>query len=250
MNNQVSRLFRQHLEELGLLPGDTVLVHASFSSLKSDGISPQEILEWFLAYLGEEGTLCMPALSYKYVNKQNPCFDQRLTGSCVGILPETFRLMPGVRRSLHPTHSVCAVGKHTTALLEKHHLDQTPCGKHSPFSLLPELGGKILMLGCGLNTNTSMHAIEEQVEPPYVFGEPFMNKLIDTENQLTEKIYIPHGFDGWEHVYQRVSDLPDTTWMKKGPVLAAESFLIDAQGLWRDVKTKLAEDELFFVDRI
>ncbi len=95
-----------------------------------------------------------------------------------------------------------------------------------------------------------MHAIEEQVEPPYVFGEPFLNKLIDTENRLTEKIYIPHGFDGWEHVYQRVSDLPDTTWMKKGSVLAAESFLIDAQGLWRDVKAKLVGDELFFVDRI
>ncbi|MEM7514276.1 MAG: AAC(3) family N-acetyltransferase [Bacteroidota bacterium] len=250
MTNQVKRLFVQHLKELGLLPGDTLLVHAAFSSLKTDGISPQEVLEWFLEYLGEEGTFCMPALSYKYVNKQNPCFDQRLTNSCVGILPETFRLMPGVRRSLHPTHSVCAIGKYAASLSENHHLDSTPCGKHSPFSLLPGLGGKILMLGCGLNPNTSMHAIEEHIKPPYVFGEPFLNKLIDEGNRLTDKVYTPHGFDGWEQMYERVGELDNNGWIKKGPVLAAESFLIDAEGLWREVKAKLAEDELFFVDRI
>ena len=34
------------------------------------------------------------------------------------------------------------------------------------------------MLGCGLAPNTSMHAIEELVAPPYLFGEPLVYTMV------------------------------------------------------------------------
>jgi aminoglycoside 3-N-acetyltransferase len=47
--------------------------------------------------------------------------------------------------------------------------DVTPCGENSPYFKLREKAGQILFLGCGLKPNTSMHAVEELVEPPYLY---------------------------------------------------------------------------------
>ncbi|MFP6646122.1 MAG: AAC(3) family N-acetyltransferase, partial [Candidatus Latescibacterota bacterium] len=40
-----------------------------------------------------------------------------------------------------------------------------------PLRKLRDLGGQLLFLGCGLRPNTSMHGVEELVEPPYLFGD-------------------------------------------------------------------------------
>ena len=55
-------------------------------------------------------------------------------------------------------------------MLCDHVQDNTPCGQNSPFNRLIENAGKILMIGCGLTPNTTMHAVEEYVRPPYLFG--------------------------------------------------------------------------------
>src|SRR5690606_7869867 len=104
------------------------------------------------------------------VTREQPEFDLVRTPSNVGTLAEYFRTRPGTIRSLHPTHSICGTGKRTAELLADHARDFTPCGPHSPLTKLPEVGGQILMLGCSLRPNTSMHGVEELVEPPYLFG--------------------------------------------------------------------------------
>src|SRR5437868_14678503 len=90
----MTRHLRSKLEELGLKPGDIVLVHSSFKSL---GVTdPEEIIGALLDVLGPEGTLLMPALTYL----QDPphIHDTRQTPSCVGYLTEYFRARPGTRR--------------------------------------------------------------------------------------------------------------------------------------------------------
>ena len=135
---------------------------SSHSSLRSLGPVPggaETVVRGLVEALGPDGTLLMPALSYARVTPEQPLFDVRLTPSNVGALPETFRTRPGTLRSIHPTHSVCGVGRLAAELLGRHIEDRTPCGPRSPFHLLPEYGGQILMLGCGLRPNTSMHAV-------------------------------------------------------------------------------------------
>ena len=71
----------------------------------------EAVIGAFQDVLTPEGTLVLPALSYDEIGPDQPRFDVLRTKSCVGLIPETFRTMPGVRRSLHPTHSVAAWGR-------------------------------------------------------------------------------------------------------------------------------------------
>ncbi len=235
------------LLSLGVRPGGVLLVHSSLRSLGHVPGGAETVIQGLLAALGMGGTLLMPALTYEHVTRETPIFDVRNTPANVGIIPETFRKRPGTRRSLHPTHSVCAVGPLTGALLDPHIQDTTPCGPHSPFHTLPQHHGQILMLGCGLKPNTSMHAIEELVEPPYLYGPPLTYTLIREDGSRLVKTYPPHDFTGWEQHYERVQDILPPSALKRGPVLEAEAWLIESVVLWEYALSALRRDPLCFV---
>lgn len=242
--NEVSILSAQ-LADLGVQPGDLVMVHSSYRSL---GVShPDVILDALRATLGKDGTLLMPALSY--LQQPPTVHDTRFTPSCVGFLSEYFRTRPGTRRSLHPTHSVCGWGAQAEDILKDHILDHTPCGPHSPFNQLFLRNGKILMLGCGLSPNTAMHAIEEWVQPPYLFGKPERYTIIDEQGNSFEKVYIPHSFENTIQRYERVGELLQPPALRVGKVGGAMCHLIDAVALKACALEKLTQDIYFFVDR-
>ena len=95
-------------EALGLRRGDMVLMHSSFRSLGpiEEGIGT--LISELFNVLTDRGTLIVPTLNYAYAPEENPVFDVRKTRSCVGAVPEFFRQLPGVYRSLSPTHSAAA----------------------------------------------------------------------------------------------------------------------------------------------
>lgn len=240
--------FHHDLLSLGVRPGGVLLVHSSLSALGYVPGGAETIIQGLRAAVGEAGTLLMPALTYQTVTSQRPLFDVRQTPANVGIIPETFRQQPGVQRSVHPTHSVCGTGPLAAALLQPHLDDQTPCGKHSPFHTLPRHNGQILMLGCGLTPNTSMHAIEEEVRPPYLLNPPLEYQLILADGTTVKKSYLPHNFRGWVQRYDRVADCLAAPALRQGRVLAAEAFLLEAALLWETVLPVLVREPLYFVD--
>jgi aminoglycoside 3-N-acetyltransferase len=237
------------LHALGVREGGVLMVHSSLSSMGHVPGGPETVIRGLLAALGPQGTLLLPALSYAYVRRKAPLFDVRRTPSNVGAIPEYFRRRHGTRRSLHPTHSVSAVGPMTAELLDDHIRDTTPCGPHSPFHKLREVDGQILMLGCGLRPNTSMHAIEELIVPSYLFGPPITYTLVDFDGRTFEKTYTSHGFRRWWQRYDRVAQVMSPTDLVAGPVLEATAHLIHAPGLWDAVLRKMREDPLAFVAR-
>ena len=246
--NNIQTQFQKDLLALGVRRGGVLLVH---SSLRSLGVMPngaESVIAGLLDVLGADGTLLMPALSYEHVTPNNPQFDVNKTPSNVGALPEFFRLRSGTQRSVHPTHSVCAVGLLASQLLEHHIEDATPCGSNSPFHLLPEYDGQILMLGCGLKPNTSMHAIEELVEPPYLFDPPMDYHLTLTDGTSIAKIYKPHNFRGWEQRYERAEQVM-ANGLKRGRVLSADCYLLEATTLWESALRALRNDPLCFVSK-
>jgi aminoglycoside 3-N-acetyltransferase len=246
-NSYFNRLVND-LRNIGVMPGDTLMVH---SSLRSVGDFPDRamiVTRALLEVLGSEGTLVMPALSYLFVTRDHPVFVQHETPTCVGALTEYFRTIPGVERSIHPTHSVCAIGKNTTLLLHDHHLDNSPCGARSPFTKLKHLDGKILFLGCGLMPNTSMHAIEELSIPPYLYGDK-INYSIHLPNHTSyQKDYTPHGFKGYNQRYDRIIQILHPHDFRVGQILKAQSYLVKSSPLWIRVEQKLREDPFFFVE--
>jgi aminoglycoside 3-N-acetyltransferase len=232
---------------LGVRPGGVLLVHASLRSLGPVEGGAETVIQALLEALGPHGTLLMPALSYMSVGSAQPVFDVLRTPSCVGALPEYFRVRPGTLRSLHPTHSVCGLGSRAAELLSGHELDHTPCGEHSPFSRLPGADGQILFLGCGLRPNTSMHAVEEHFEPPYLYSREQDFTMIRVDGSEIGMRAKKHSFAGWEQRYDRLEGLMHSG-LRKGRVLEAECYLLNAQAMWTAALDALRRDKLFFVE--
>ena len=242
----VNEKMAQDLVALGLRSDDVILMHSSLSSLGYVEGGADTVIDTLLEVLSE-GTLLIPALSYDTVNANNPVFIARETPSCIGRISETFRTRPGVLRSIHPTHSVCGMGKHAQEILSRHIETDTPVGKLSPFGLLPEYGGKVLMLGCRLFSNTSMHGVEELSRPWYVM-KPYRTtfRLVDENGQETEKSYETHNFKNAIQRYDRLAQVMD---IPNGPVLNATCHLIDARQMWKVGHETLLKDPDFFIDR-
>lgn len=238
------------LKDLGVKPGDTLMVHASLRSL-GEAMPADIVIAGLRRALGTGGTLAMPTLSYEAVDADNPMFDTEDTPSCVGSLSEVFRRQQGVVRSLHPTHSAAAIGPNTSDLLVGHENDHTPCGEHSPFARLPKLGGRILFLGCDMSVNTSMHALEEQVMPPYLLqDEPVDFILTDGRGRQVTSSVRCHDFEGYRQRYDRLESLLPPEAIKRGQLLAADCMLVDAQAAWDAGLKALQQDPLYFVEKI
>lgn len=233
----------------GVRRGGTVLVHSSLKSLGHVPAGPETVILGMLQALGPEGTLLLPALSYATVHAANPVFDVRHTPSCVGAIPEHFRTRPGTLRSVSPTHSVCGVGLRARELLSSQQLDDTPCGPHSPFRALRDTGGQIVMLGCGLAPNTSMHGVEEVAEAPYLFGGTVEYRVILADGSETRLHVRRHAFAGWRQRYDRLREILPPDALHSGPVLRATAHVIEAAVMWPVAVDAIRREPYYFVER-
>ena len=164
--------------ELGILPGMTVMVHTSLSSLGYVCGGAQTVIRALLETVTREGTIVMPTHSYKNLDpdmgvhnevgandwqaiRDNwPSFDKRLTPvDGMGKVAEEFRLWPWTYRSDHPAYSIAANGKHATFLTVKHKLSDI-FGDSSPIGRLYELDSYVLLIGVGYEKVTSLHLAE------------------------------------------------------------------------------------------
>ncbi|MBC7234935.1 MAG: AAC(3) family N-acetyltransferase [Chloroflexi bacterium] len=248
--DEARRRICAELLRVGLRRGGIVLVHSSLSSLGHVPGGPETVILGLLEALGPDGTLLMPALSYELVGPEQPVFDVLRTPSNVGAIPEHFRTRSGTLRSIHPTHSVCGVGRLAGGILAEHHLDDTPVGPHSPFRRVRDLGGQILFLGCGLRPNTSMHGVEELAEVPYLFGETYIYRIIDAQGREWSARHRHHNFAGWRQRYDRVADLLTAgAEIKAGRVLQATVHILQARPMWRRALEALRSDPFYFVER-
>jgi aminoglycoside 3-N-acetyltransferase len=232
----------------GYEPGRDLMVHSAYSSIKDAVSGPEEIVDALAAAVGPTGRLLFPALSYDVVTGRNPVFDAAFTRSCVGYLAEEFRTRFAEARSMHPTHSAAGLGPGVGELLGRHLLDSTPVGPHSPFTSLRDSGGFILMLGCGLDTCTSMHGVEELFEPDYLFGPELDYRLVAADGSTFVKRYRPHDFRGTRQRYDRLEKVMTGSELRRFRLLGADCWLIHAPTLWKAAGEVMAHNKRFFVD--
>ncbi|MBF0371300.1 MAG: AAC(3) family N-acetyltransferase [Magnetococcales bacterium] len=164
------------LIQLGFTPGATILLHSAMEEIKKAAptLPPVKLIQLMQKLLGEEGTLLMPTFPFRgrqidFLDR-TPTVDLRKAPSKVGLLTEVFRRLPGVQRSLHPSHPVAGWGKRAGRLLDDHHKGGT-FGKNSPFYRLAEIGGTVVGLGAGLESFTIL-CVAEEIDPhiyPLVF---------------------------------------------------------------------------------
>jgi aminoglycoside 3-N-acetyltransferase len=153
------------LRELGLKAGMVVMVQGSVEALGEVEGGADTVIAALLEAVGPEGTVAMPAMA----PAGQEVFDVEHSPSASGALSEAFRHWPGVRRSLHPTHSVCALGPQAEALIAGHLDEPSAVGPGSPWGKLARLSqGYVLLLGVDQNANTLLHYAEEIVDAPYL----------------------------------------------------------------------------------
>ena len=242
--------FAPDFAALGIRPGDVLLMHSSMKALGTDTV-PEAFLDALQAWLGPEGTLLLPALTYESVRPETPLFQIAATEPCIGLLPRVFRTLPGVTRSMHPTHSCCARGRLARALTERHVLDKTPVGPNSPFRLLADVGGKILMLGDINDHCTFMHGMEEIAGAPYCLNPaPTRYVLEDWDGSRREAWLYGHDFhEVAAQRYGRFENLLTAPDLRRGKICRANCTLIDAAALREAAVAKLRADPWYFVDR-
>lgn len=169
--------------EAGIECGDSILVHSSLSSLGWVDGGAETVIEALVEAVGEDGTVLFPTLTGSVEDSRTkpPIFDALNTRCWTGTIPETARHRQDAIRSLHPTHSVAAIGKLAYWFTTGHEFVRTPCGYGSPYDKLAGIGGKIVLLGVTQASNTSFHHAEELAGVPYVLqNEPINIALIDS----------------------------------------------------------------------
>lgn len=251
MNNDYTNL-RDDLKRIGIAKGDNILIHASYKSMGVLEGGIETLINAILSVIGDTGTLIAPTLTYETVTAQNPVFDYIKSPSCVGAITEYIRNMDDSVRSINPTHSCSAIGFMAEWFIKGHESDSTPIGCNSPIYKLPQVGGKILMLGCSLERNTSMHGVEEMGNVPYLFADKPQKYTVVLPDKTYDMDYFRHNArqSGYETQFETMGEILSLKHINKSSIHGAESHLIDANGLWKTGLEILKNNPYAFVKKM
>jgi aminoglycoside 3-N-acetyltransferase len=167
------------LHQVGVRPGQVVMVHSALSRLGWVIGGAQTVVEALLAAVGPDGTIVMPAHTgisdpstwsdppvpeswWPAIREHLPPFDPLLTPlRRMGAVVETFRHLPGVVHSGHPALAVIARGPAASFVAHPHHLSLA-LDDSSPLGRLYEIDARVVLIGVGHGNNTSLHLAEHR----------------------------------------------------------------------------------------
>jgi aminoglycoside 3-N-acetyltransferase len=242
------------LKELGIKKGDTILIHSSLKSFGTVKNGADTVVDAFLSVLGDEGTLIVPTLTGKHTDSpvSPPYFDICASKSWTGKIPETVRLRQDAKRSLHPTHSVSAIGGRRDEIVASHENGNSPCDEHSPYYKNCIWGGYILLIGVDQESNTTIHCCEEIAKVPYHLQTSLTDIRVEgyDHNEVTVRNYL-HDWNkpATDFMYLE-SFLESRGVMKKKKIGGSLIRLIDASGMLEETVKLLKHNPLFFIKKL
>jgi len=143
------------------------MIHSSLRSFGQVEGGAQTVIEALMEVVTPSGTLLMPSFNHAEIFKEEGpgYFHPAETPTFNGAIPDLFWRLPGVYRSLDPTHAFAAWGKQAQRYTAYHHRTLT-MGPQSPLGLLHADGGFGLLLGVGYGSNTFHHVVEMSTGAP------------------------------------------------------------------------------------
>lgn len=195
--NDINEFFKR----VGISRGSTLFIHSSWKHLSNGNFNTFELLNNLSIYVGENGTIAMPAFPPSFLQKPNIIFNEQRTPSGAGLLSDSFRRYPGVKRSINQNHSVCAIGPDADYLTKDHQFSETSWDHFSPYYRLRDLEDSwIVGLGVGhrLKVATSLHCVESALWKNHKFFKKLFREEICYE-YLTSRGLTGH------HCYRKRS---------------------------------------------
>lgn len=155
------------LRQFEVLEGGGVMVHSSLRSFGQVEGGAEAVCRALMETVTPRGTLLLP--SFNHYEPFEPggtgYYDPRKTRTQNGAIPQAFWQMPGVLRSLNPSHAVAAWGAKAAEYTHDHHRQLT-MGRNSPLGRLWQDGGYVLLLGVGFGPDTFHHVVETVTRAP------------------------------------------------------------------------------------
>jgi len=158
--------FRRGLQDVGLQPGDVVLVHCAMRTFGPVDGGPSTVVESLLEAIGESGTLVVPAFTFAHEVEEDPVIDPRNDPSEMGVVSETVRCRNDSLRSVAYRHSFAAVGGRAAEIAGVNPA-LSPFDLQSAFGVILAMDAKVLFLGVTYATSTSHHFAEWVCNVPY-----------------------------------------------------------------------------------
>ena len=241
---------KKDLQNMGLTQTDTILIHSSMRSLGKIENGAEGFFDALAEYFSE-GLVAFPTLSWDLVNNRQPVYSVRDTPSTTGVLPELFRKYKGVRRSLHPTHSISALGKDAETFLAGHESFDSPCHRNSPWGRLYDRDAKILFVGTSIICNTFLHGVEEWLPVPGMLTEEAENLVVfDYEGNRIEVPSRRHEGDH-SHFYRSLEkEFIECGALTEGKLGDAHVWILQAKAAGDYTFEVLKKEPLFFTEEI
>jgi len=226
------------LPAMGIVRGDILFVHSAFSAVGGMEGGVDGFIDGLLQAVGPEGTLIFPT----FTSYTQP-FSRGGSPSNTGILSDVFRKRPGVVRTLHPSHSIAAIGRQAKYFAQDEWILNTTCGAGTCYMRLSEQGAKVMMLGVDLNRCTMLHACEDMADLNYLVPEV---KAAAPEGQTGKMIMkrFPPGHRAFIHLMET---LRCETWFTVGYIGEARTLIFPAAEMYDFCMEKLKDDPFLFL---
>lgn len=210
-----------HLRDLGLRPGMDVMVHSSLSRIGPVSGGAETVVDALIEAISPGGTLLAPSFNHLHAQVFNPL----VTATTNGAIPQALWQRRDAVRSLHPTHSVAAIGARA-AWYTADHLERGIWDQDSPIGRLVHNGGYILLLGVTNDSSTAYHVGETSLRVP----------CLDQFGSI-DRIVMPDG---------SVRDVPSLAWRDNNCPVSTRKIdeTLDARGLQKRGRVGLAEARL------
>jgi aminoglycoside 3-N-acetyltransferase len=241
LSPRTTETLRDDLRQLGVRPGDVLLVHSRLSAVGWICGAEVAAVHALRDVVGREGTLVVPTQTasnsdpaewsdppvpkewWPTIRETTPAYDPAVTASRgMGRLPEALRTWPGAARSAHPQTSFAALGRDAAALMSRHDLD-CRFGGRSPLAALEAAGARVLLLGAGYGSCTAFHLAETRIagapteEQSCAVGTPAGREWVTYRDVVADETDFGRIGAAW--------DATGEVWI--GRVGAAESRLFD-----------------------
>lgn len=132
------------------------------------------------------------------LNDDDFIFNPKTSKSTVGSITNHFLKSENVYRSIHPTHSVAAWGKHAKHITSSHYELETNFGLDTPFGKFLALNGKLMGLGINYAHVTFYHTFEDLNlnNFPFVYlPDAFNAKVLNHKGELITCKTLCHNPD-------------------------------------------------------
>ncbi|MCE7735812.1 MAG: AAC(3) family N-acetyltransferase [Candidatus Heimdallarchaeota archaeon] len=236
--------------KLGINRGDVIIVHSSLSRMGWTIGGPVAVIDALMSVVSNDGTIVMPTHTssntdpkdwvnppvpkawHDLIRSSYPPYQAELTPtSGVGVIPEVFRKFPKVVRSDHPNVSFAAWGKEGVNITNSQVLEYG-LGKDSPLDKIYNLDGKILLLGVGYDSNTSLHLAEETANFPSKKTIRQSSAVLREGNRVrVEWEELDYDADDFNKIGEAFDNSANQNYLRKGEIGNANSLLIEQRKL-------------------